>query len=342
MRRAPLVMSISLSLAMVLLCSVTTGAAITRNAGKYGTMLYWFYQGLPASAVVTPTIAWDAHNQTWWNEVVRQAREAGFGWFAANCWGQQSATPSDPILRGDPIELPPLLTAIDANGGTMKIALFDDTTSEVLRKNIQRHNSFGLTPKFDLADQDGTGEGGYAFFYEQQWKRFFQTVPDRYLLKINGRPVVFTWIHTSLWYDHPEAFHTLLDALRASTKRDFGFDPFIILEESWLRADPGVVPDASYEWFGPPVFATVKQYNSIRIGHAIPGYDCHLCPTPGPVVDRQNGNTYRAALDAVAPGSDLVLVEGFTNADENALLVETNAWGRKYLDITRWYVANIP
>jgi hypothetical protein len=318
--------------------TTSTNAEVRRNAGKYGTMFGWNYRGqLPASNLYPPTIPWDARTQPWWNEVVRQATEAGFGWLAADSWGQG-------IAQGDPVDLAPLLPAIDANGGTMKIALFDDTTSEVIRKNIARGHGGETSPKFDLSDRDGTGEGGWFYFYEQQWKRFFDAVPDRYRFKINDRPVIFMWHGGIQWYDHLDQFHTLIDTLRQWTKRDFGVDPFVITEESWLTLDPATTPDAIYDWFGPPIFATLQQYNGIRIGMAVPGYDCHLCPSPpeSPVIDRQDGRTYQAALNAVAPGSDLVLVEGLVNVDENALLVETTTWGRKYLDITRWYVRNIP
>ncbi|MEO8077045.1 MAG: DUF5010 domain-containing protein [Acidobacteriota bacterium] len=60
------------------------------------------------------------------------------------------------------------------------------------------------------------------------------------------------------------------------------------------------------------------------------------------MIERQGGNVLRAGLDAVAPGADLVLVEGFVNVDENAHLVETTTWGRLYINILRWYATNIP
>src|SRR3954466_15911619 len=99
---------------------------VFRNAGKYGGMFSWWYEALPPQTLYPPTIPWDARDQKWWNAVVRQATDAGLGWLAAACWGESSVA--------DPAMLPPLLRAIDASGGRLKVALFDDTTSEVLRK----------------------------------------------------------------------------------------------------------------------------------------------------------------------------------------------------------------
>src|SRR5207244_10999328 len=93
----------------------------------------------------------------------------------------------------DPARLGPLLSAIDANGGKLKVALFDDTTSEVLRKNNANGHGWETAPRFDLADLDGSGEGGLRYVYDQQWKRSFQTVRDRYRLQIDGRPVSVMW-----------------------------------------------------------------------------------------------------------------------------------------------------
>ena len=309
-------------------------AQIVRNAGKYGAMLSWWYDELPRQTLYPPTIPWNARQQKWWNAIVRQASDAGLGWIAAACWGQ--ATTADPIM------LDPLLRAIDANGGKMKIALFDDTTSEVLRKNDRKHGIWALSPRFDLADTTGEGEGGYFYFYEHQWKRFFATVPERYLLKVNGRPVVFMYHGGFVWYDNTRTFNLLLDYLRAATRRDFGFEPFVIAEESWRRLDDAAMPDGMYDWFEPPQSSTLTEFRGIHVGQVIPGYDCSRCDPPGPVIDREDGRVFRAALEAVAARSDLVLVEGFVNVDENAHLVETTTWGRLYINLLRWFTMNVP
>jgi hypothetical protein len=340
MRRSYLLQSIAavmvaVAVAVMLAQPVGADTPVFRNAGKYGGMFSWWYDRLPPQTVYAPTIPWDARDQRWWNTIVRQARDAGLGWLAAASWGERSVA--------DPAMLTPLLRAIDASGGRMKVALFDDTTSEVLRKNLQRHGEWALSPRFDIADHAGEGEGGFAYFYDQQWKRFFATVPDRYRLKINGRPVIFMWHGGSEWYSNQQSFHTMIDALREATRREFGTDPFVIVEESWRRLDPALVPDAMYDWFETGKnWATLTEVGGVHVANIVPGYDCSRCETPAGVIDRQRGELFRAGMDAVAPRADLVLVEGFVNVDENAHLVETTTWGRLYINILRWYARNVP
>jgi hypothetical protein len=196
--------------------------------------------------------------------------------------------------------------------------------------------------RFDLADAAGSGEGGLAYFYDQQWKRFFATVPPRYRLMIRGRPVVFMWHGGIQWYVNHRVFGELLDRLRGATLRDFGVVPFVIVEESWRRLDPEAMPDGLYDWFDPPEFATLTEFAGLHVAQVVPGYDCRPCDPPGPFIDRQEGEVFRAALAAVSPRADLVLVEGLVNVDENAQIVETVTWGRRYMDILRWFSQHAP
>jgi hypothetical protein len=322
----------------IFMADASVDAQMVRNTGKYGAMFSWWYDQLLPQTKYPPTTIWDARRQSWWTTVVRQARDAGLGWIAAASWGAGTTA--------DPVQLRPLISAIEANGGGLKIALFDDTTSEVLRKNETKGRGWTLDVPFDLGDLEGRGEGGFHYFYDQQWKRYFATVPDAYRLKVNGRPVVFMW-HSHggglLRYRNADEFHTLLQKLREATRRDFGVDPFIIPEERWMTLDPSADPDAIYAWFDAPrVSATARVFKDFRVANIVPGYDCSLCNPPGPTIDRRGGETYRQGLQSVAAGSDLVLIEGLVNIDENAHIVETATWGRLYLDITRWFTMNVP
>jgi hypothetical protein len=298
-------------------------------------MFYWWYEQLPAATVYPPRIAWTAQDPNWWTAIVTEARDAGLGWIAADSWGEETTA--------DPASLAPLLSAIDRSAPALKIALFDDTTSEVLRKNRARGRGWTLDPPFDLADLEGRGEGGLHFFYDQQWKRFFDTVPQRYRLTIDGRPVVFMWHGGLEWYTRQNFFNRLIEGLRQATRRDFGVDPFVIVEESWTRLDPAAGVDGIYDWFQPNhSFATLMLWNGFRVGHVLPGYDCSRCERAGPVIARQGGALYQTGLEAVAAGADLVLIEALNNVDENAHLVETSTWGRLYLALTKWFATNVP
>jgi hypothetical protein len=307
--------------------------AFELNAGKYGATFYWWYDHLPATTLYPPTVSWNVQDATWWTSVVSQARDAGLGWLAPVSWGQDS--------NADPATLSPLVPAIDRAAPHLKVALFDDTTSEVLRKNLTKGRGWTLDVPFDVNDLSGAGEGGLSYFYDQQWKRFFQTIPARQRLTIDDRPVVFMWSASSL-YTRTNFFHALIEALRASTRRDFGVDPFVIVEDSWLQLDPAARVDGSYKWFDPPnLFASLVTYGGLRVGHVVPGYDCDACGGPGRLLDRQGGALYRAGLQATAPDADLVLIEGLNNVDENAHLIETTTWGSLYLAITRWFTRNL-
>jgi hypothetical protein len=312
-----------------------SAAPFQLNSGKYGSTFYWWYDHLPSTTIYPPTIAWSAQDPHWWDSMVTQARDAGLGWLAPVSWGQGT--------NADPATLGPLVSTIDRLAPNLKVALFDDTTSEVLRKNLATGRGWTLDDRFDVNDLAGVGEGGLTYFYDQQWKPFFQTIPARNRLTVNGRPVVFVWHGGADWYSHTNFLHTLIEALRSSTQRDFGVDPFVILEESWMALDPAARVDGLYDWFEPaPKFSSLMIWNGLRVGHVVPGYDCSRCTPSGPTISRQNGLGFQAGLQAVGPGSDLVLIEGFDNVDENAHLIETTTWGRQYLAITRWFTSNLP
>jgi hypothetical protein len=328
--------------AAVLVVLVATWLATPRaappfqlNSGKYGATFYWWYDHLPATTIYRPTVAWTAQDPQWWTSMVAQAREAGLGWLAPVCWGDGS--------NADPVTLSPFVAAIDRVAPNLKVALFDDTTSEVLRKNLSKGRGWTLDERFDLNDLAGQGEGGLAYFYDQQWKRFFQTIPARQRFTINGRPVVFMWHGGANWYSRTNFLHSMIEALRAATRRDFGVDPFVIIEESWLALDPAAGVDGLYDWFEPaPKFSSLMVWNGLRVGHVVPGYDCSACSPPGLTISRQDGLGFQAGLQAVGPESDLVLIEGFDNVDENAHVIETTEWGRQYLAITKWFTSNLP
>jgi hypothetical protein len=350
---------------LVAMCiaAIPASAQITHNApSKYGTTFYFFdhYASLPSTTVYPPTLTWNLHDQNWWNMIVQRARDAHVGWFAVNAWGQSPAGGADGADPGgiDSTDGQPymskLITAINsASSTTLKLALFDDTTSEVLRKNNDKGRGWllpgqGACPsdpasvcRFDISPSgnDPGGEGGWFYFYDQQWKRFFNNVPDQYRFKINGRPVVFMWLGGYEWYTNQSSFSNMIAALKAATLADFGFTPYVIVEKSWTELDPDASVDAAYHWFNPDFNSTETMftYNGVTIGHVIPGYQY-----PGrPVIDRQGGALYDSNLNVVS-GADLVLIESINNVDENAHIIDTTTWSDRELATTLRYAVNHP
>jgi len=339
-------------------------AQVSHNApSKYGATFYYFnqYESLPESVVYTPTLTWHRHDQSWWNTIVQRARNANIGWFAVNAWGQDMINGEDPA-GVDPQDGIPwmtkLTTAINsADTTTLKLALFDDTTSEVMRKNRDKGrgaSNGGALPgdsvcgsdpacRFDLSDSNGTGEGGWFYFYDQQWKRWFNSVPDQYRFKINNRPVVIMWLGGYEWYSSQSSFSNLIDALKAATFNDFGFQPYVIVETSWTQLDGDANVDAAYRWFNPDsnTSATKTAFNGVTVGHVIPGYDAHILNPSRPIIDRADGNLYNSNLDYVSD-SNFVLIESINNVDENCHIIDTTDWGSRELTTTLWYTTNRP
>jgi len=335
-------------------------AQITHNApSKYGTTFYFFnqYESLPSTTIYTPTLTWHRHDQAWWNTIVQRARNANIGWFAVNAWGQNISNGTDPggVDPQDGIPwMTKLITAINAaDTTTLKVALFDDTTSEVMRKNrdkgrgehVPGDSVCGSDPAcfFDLSSSGVGGEGGWFYFYDQQWKRFFNAVPDQYRFKINGRPVVIMWHGGFEWYSNQSFFSDMIFTLKQATLNDFGFEPYVIVTQSWIDLDPDAPVDAAYQWFNPGfnLTATKTTYNGVTIGHVIPGYDYHLGNPSSTVIDRNNGALYDSNLNFVSD-SDLVFIESINNVDENCHIIDTTNWGARELTTTLWYTTNRP
>jgi hypothetical protein len=276
-----------------------------------------------------PTIPWNVNSQTWWNSVIDQADDAGLGYLTVAGWGFDSN--SDPANVG-----PQLVNTLNARGSGMKVAFFDDVTSAVLQKNRAKGRGWNLDTLFDLADSGGSGEGGWFYFWDYNWRRYFNAVPASRRLEVNGRPVVFMW-HGDKFYN-VYAFSNLVAAIRAACMNEFGFNPYIIIEESWLAQDPDTIADATFDWFDPGSRnGTISTHNGVSVGVAIPGYDGTLFydGRPGPA-PRNNGTTYTNAMNIASAGG-LVLIESINNVEENAHLMETTTWGRQYIDLTRAY-----
>lgn len=175
-----------------------------------------------------------------------------------------------------------------------------------------------------------TGAGKQAFY--KNIKAFFDLVPERHRGLIEERPVV--WLYNAfpaMRYDS-STFAYLRERFRA----DFGADPYIVVDRTWL--DSGALPvDGSYTWG----VAYLGFVPGDTVAGAGPGYDDHLLPSraPGLIVPRADGACYERNLYyALASGRDVLWLETWNEHHESTNINATAEYGREYIEITRRYV----
>jgi hypothetical protein len=194
----------------------------------------------------------------------------------------------------------------------------------------------GLGMFFDtvpLWDRDLTAEKGKKFFYSHI-KTFFSLVPQRHWGVIQGRPVI--WLYDT-GGDHISQYDaSTFEYLRDHFKSDFGVDPYIVADRSWLV--PGPLPvDDTYTW-GVAYMGFQPRDSVAGVG---PGYDDHLVPIryPGTVVPREDGAFYaRNLYYALASGKNVLWLETWNEHHEASGINDTAEYGRTYIEITRKYV----
>jgi hypothetical protein len=206
----------------------------------------------------------------------------------------------------------------------------------------------GIGMFFDTTIINGrslTTEVGKTFFYDQI-AEFFQRIPPRQWIRVDGRPVV--WLFTSDWTAAMD--QSTFDFTYASFEADFGVRPYIVREVSWdfpiLRWEGGVqtgtrvrdeehpiVTDNSYIW------AAAQNGYVDRGGVATvgPGYDDSLVPgRSGTIRPRDGGQWYRDNFSAaIASGKPLIALETWNEIHEGSSIAETLEFGRLYIDLTR-------
>ena len=242
--------------------------------------------------------------------------------------------------NGQPATFARLVAALRRRGLTnrVKIMPFDDNpASWTALWNFQHGDGYGYKKPFDLGDP-----AARAFVWDGNVKAFFAAVPDADRYKIDGRPVYAVWSGSPAFLAHLDGSGSkLLGELRAGCRRTFGFNPYILVSEDWVKNDPssaapGVV-DGVYPWFTPvpgPNYSTwnVHTQGGKTFGTCIPSF--HISNTADPnaplwIVDPAHGQTLAAGLAGTVGSGRCAstFVEGFDDYWENATV-----WRARNLD----------
>lgn len=256
---------------------------------------------------------YDPNNPTWavW---VEQLQQAGVDFVCPNLTG------SFPQTNNPATQIAPFVAAVNNRGltSTLKFAIFDDNAASWCAQwNQANGRGFGYAQPFDVAVS-----ANWVYLYDYNYKKFYQTVPDANRFKINGRPVIFIWTANSTFVQHQQGnLSQALNYVRQKCQADFGFNPYIVVNEDFLQRDttcnnPSVV-DATHRWFGPPSDPyTLSTFNSVKVGVAVAefqhtGQNGFLDPNHGTLFDNGLNNT-------VGAGALMTLCEGFTDYEEDA------------------------
>jgi hypothetical protein len=228
---------------------------------------------------------------------------------------------------GDTRKLAGLVAAIDRAGaaGKLKISALDDTPASLTdKKNLDKHNAGGYQPPFDIGDANGTGEGGYQYMWDNNWRVLLQTVPDRMRFKLNGRPVVYGWGLGDFAFTNQRNGNIakMIRYMRDRARAEFGTDLYIIGDQSWPQLDPESrsVVDGIQSWFDMSNGHSLTDANGVKVGVAVPAFHFAVGST-NMNIDADHGRAFARNLDAtVGAGASVTLVEGFSDWEENCAM----------------------
>ncbi|MBB6669448.1 DUF5010 domain-containing protein [Cohnella nanjingensis] len=279
-----------------------------------------------------------ADESKFWDNYVEELLSAGVDFVAPTIRGYLDP-PLSANSGGDTRKLSGLVAAINRRGAAdrLKISALDDTPASMTdKKNAFKHGTGGYNPKFDVGDADGTGEGGYKYIWDNNLRAFFQAVPDNMRFKIDGRPVIYEWGIGDFAFTNQGNgnLKKMVEYVRQQAQTEFGVNPFLIVDQSWLSEDPTVasVVDGVHNWFPVPGGKSINTFNGKNFAVTVPSFRFDVGSTHMEI-QPNHGQTLKDNLAATVPISLVTLVEGFSDWEENAAM-----WrGRDGTYAQTWY-----
>ncbi|HEY1295103.1 MAG TPA: DUF5010 domain-containing protein [Chloroflexota bacterium] len=266
------------------------------------------------------------YDPNWYHKQFTDMLAAGVDFVLPDYWGEpgqynRRVAPAPELNLFATQGLPPMVTALeqlDQEGHPLKIGLFLDTTI--------------------LNDEDLTTDRGKQILYASV-RDYYSKIPPHLWAAIGGQPVV--WLYDA---QKVSAFdQSTFDYVNDHFAQDFGgLRPYIVREDQWYteRAPTNRViqTEGMYGW-GAAVFGynPDRRYTISQVG---PGFNnTRLGDGPNRFnTDRQDGAFFRDGLEqALVSGRRIVAVETWNELGEGSGILETQEFGRQYIDILRGY-----
>jgi len=262
------------------------------------------------------------NDNDWWDNIAEEIAYSGVDFVAPTLRGY---TPNNSRDAGDPRRLTSLVAAMDRRGlsNAFKIAIFDDNpASWTAARNLDNGDGYDYTPLFDCGNT-----ANYKYIWDYDIKATFTAVPDAKRFKINGRPLIMFWSVANAFCTNQGNgnLKKIVQYVRAQCQASFGFNPYIVVDPTWLQFDqqcndPAVI-DAVNPWFNMANPWRISTFNNVKVGTAVPGFRV-VTATTNMFIDANHGQTFITGLGNTAnAGALITLVEGFTDWPEN-----TSVW----------------
>jgi hypothetical protein len=272
----------------------------------------------------------------YWKKEVKDMDRAGFKFIAPYSFGREMSPGSDPVNWSA------LAKAISSSGSSLKMAYFSDTSG------LQGRSARDGTPgPFDLS----RGEAAWRkYIYEEDMKRFFDTIPRDTQYFYQGRPLVFYYTSNSAFLAHRELAGQLLAKIHDWFSADYGVDPFIVTDIDWLDGQPSgakaeILANTSgfYSWSfmaapgaGPfPGGGIVRSHprTGLTMGTAGVGYSYQGGPGNAPRFrDRRDGQTLIGDWTNIR-GANIRMVAAWMDLEEASGICRTKEYDYQYIDI---------
>ncbi len=270
-------------------------------------------------------LSYSSYNYDWFEQELRAMAATGIDMVFPVSWGEHP----HPWFRQDRIDV-----LVQANGvleQPLAIGLFLDTTAQQGMYQDFLGNGYLIgsnAPRIPLSDP----RSGF-FFYDLHIRDFFRRVPRDMWATMNGRPIIITY--TTICCDQLEFAGALWRSVKDAFHADFGVEPWLILEETWLSATaPAGLPEAAdvadgvYRWGTALLGPHTGELRGFRVSSVGPGFDNSRIPwvTEPRIQPRDEppgggavapGAFLRASLAAIPPDTDLVLIETWNEWPEN-------------------------
>lgn len=267
-------------------------------------------------------------NYDWFEQEFRTIASTGITIVLPVSWGEHP----HPWFRPDRID-----TLVQANSvleQPLQIGLFLDTTAQQASYQLWQGRDYRFGAAIEALPLSDPLSG--YFFYDRHIRDYFERVPREMWATIDGRPLIVTY--SAQCCRDLQLAGELWGAVKRAFAADFGVEPWLILEETWLSADGSVtglpsaagVADGVYRWGSALNGMQSVELRGFRVSSVGPGFDNSGVATGSDARQQSrhrapDGSTgdaafLRAGLAAIPADSDLILIETWNEWPENTAI----------------------